>query len=91
MASLLILAIQPNTDIATFPSLGTVLSHVFMVCGYLPVRIAFPVLVAALCSPAVHIPDMIIIESFIDYLTTHESSILRYAIGHFLAKPKHNS
>ena len=78
--SLLIPAIHPNTDMATFPILGTVLSHGFMVCGYLPVRIAFPVLAAALCGPAVHIPDLIIIESFIDYLTTHESSILRSAI-----------
>ena len=77
MASLLIPAMHPNTDMATFPILGTVPSHGFMVCGYLPVRIAFPVLAAALCGPAIYIPDMIIVESFIDYLTTHESSILR--------------
>ena len=37
-------------------------------------------LAAALCGPSVHIPDMIIIESFIDYLTTHESSVLRSLI-----------
>ena len=37
-------------------------------------------LAAALCGPSVYIPDMIIIESFIDYLTTHESSVLRSSI-----------
>ena len=46
--SLLVPAIHPNTDMASFPILGTVLAHGFMVCGYLPVRIAFPVLAAAL-------------------------------------------
>ena len=74
--SLLVPAVHPNTDIATFPILGTVLSHGFMACGYLPVRIAFPVIAATLCSPSVKIPDAIIFESFIDYLTAHESSIL---------------
>lgn len=78
--SLLIPAVHPNTDMATFPILGTVLSHGFMVCGYLPVRIAFPVIAATLCGPSVKIPDAIILESFIDYLTTHESSILRDSI-----------
>lgn len=64
---------------ASFPILGTVLSHGFMVCGCLPVRVAFPVLAAALCGPSVHISDAVI-ESFIDYLITHESSFLRNSI-----------
>ena len=78
--TLLVPAIHPNTDMASFPVLGTILSHGFMVCGYLPVRVAFPVLAAALCGPSVHIPDAIIMESFIDYLATHESSLLRKSI-----------
>lgn len=78
--TLIVPAIHPNTDMASFPILGTVLAHGFMVCGYLPVRVAFPVLAAALCGPSVHIPDAIIIESFIDHLTTHESSVLRNLI-----------
>ena len=86
--TLLIPAIHPDTDMATFPILGTVLSHGFMVCGYLPVRIAFPVLAAALCGPAVNIPDMIVIESFIiSLLTRTQFFVMQLSKSHFLIKP----
>ena len=79
--TLLVPAIHPNTDMAIFPILGTILSHGFMVCGYLPVRIAFPVIAAALCGPGVKIPDEILLDSFTDYLATYESSLLRNSIA----------
>ena len=37
-------AIHPNTDMAAFTNLGTVLVHGFMVCGFVPVRLAFPII-----------------------------------------------
>ena len=91
--TLLVPAINPNTDMASFPILGTVLSHGFMVCGYLPVRVAFPVLAAVLRGPSVHISGAIIIESFIDYLTTHESLFLHDSIEQtsFSCQPKLSS
>ena len=79
---LLVPAIHPNTDMASFPILGTILSQGFMVSGFLPVRIAFPVVATALLGPGIKIPDKVLVESLIDYLTTYESSILRDAITH---------
>ena len=48
--TLLVPAVHPNTELTTFPVLGTVLFHGFMVSGFLPVRIAFPVLALVLCG-----------------------------------------
>ena len=77
---LLVPAIHPNTDMSYSPILGTILSQGFMVSGFLPVRIAFPVVAASLLGPSVQIPDEILVESLVDYLTTYESSILRDVI-----------
>ena len=62
--TLLVPVILPNTDMATFPvlALGAILSHGFMVCSLLPVRIAFPVFAAVLGGPGVKIPDATLLD-----------------------------
>lgn len=80
--SLLVPAVHPNTNLAVLPILGTIISHGFMVSGFLPIRVAFPVLAAVLCGTDVKLPDVILVESFVDYLSSYESSILREAV-HF--------
>ena len=40
-------AVHSNSDVSTFPVLGSIIAHDFMVCGFLPFRIAFPVLAIA--------------------------------------------
>lgn len=77
---LLVPAVQPGMDMHVYSQLGTILSHGFMCCGYLPVRIAFPVIAAILKGPDVIIPERVLLESFIDFLSSHESSKLRAAI-----------
>ena len=37
-------AVNPNTDLKILLLLGKILVHGFMVCGFLPVRLAFPVI-----------------------------------------------
>ena len=78
--SLLVPAVHPNSEISTFSVLGTILAHGFIVCGFLPVRIAFPVLAAIFHGPNVEVPDTILLESFVDYLSCHESSLIHEAI-----------
>ena len=73
--SLLIPAVNPNTDMAILPLLGTILAHGYMVAGYLPVRVVFPVLVTVLCSPSDEITDSVLVQSFIDYISLHEGSV----------------
>ena len=70
----------PYTPMAAFPILCTILSQGFMVSGYLPVRIAFPVIAATLFGPNVAITDDCLVESLVDYLSSYESSIVRDAI-----------
>lgn len=78
--TLLVPAVHPNTEVTTFSVLGTVLSHGFMVSGFLPIRIAFPSLAAVLLGTDVVIPDAILIESLVDYIACHESELLRKAV-----------
>ena len=77
---LLVPTISPKTDLATLPLLGTILCHGFMACGYLPVRIAFPIITAVLLGLETAISDEIYLESLIDYISTHDSTVLRDAI-----------
>lgn len=77
--ALLVPSMHPGTPPSTFPVLGTILSHGFMVCGYLPVKISFPVLATLFCGIDVNIPDAIVMESFIDYISDYDRSIIRKA------------
>ena len=49
--------------------------------GFLPVRIAFLVIAYALKSIATYIPDSIIIESFLDFLSAYEADVLKQALS----------
>lgn len=62
------------------PILGKILSHGFMMCGFLPVKVTFPVLAVFFCGLDVSIPDNIMIESFVDYVSTYERSVLKDAL-----------
>ena len=54
-----------------------------MACGYLPVQIAFPIITAVLLGLETVISDEIYLESLIDYISTHNSTVLHEAIKEF--------
>ena len=60
-------------------TLGTIFSHGYISCGFLPVRVAFPTIAAAIHGTNLHIADDIMVQS-ISYLSFHESGILREAL-----------
>ena len=72
---LLIPAVNLNTELTTLTLLGSILSHGYMVCGYLPIRIAFPVIAAILLGPELRLMR-ILLNSLIDYFSSYEASIL---------------
>ena len=72
--------VHPHTDISRYAVLGSILSYGYMSCGILPNRLSFPVLVYTLLGCGVIIPDPLMIESFIDYVSNYESSIFRQAL-----------
>ena len=82
---LLVPAVNSNTDLQILPLLGKILIHGFMVCGFLPVRLAFPVIAAILYGPNVVLSDDVYLESLLDYISTHDAASVREA----LRKKKH--
>ncbi len=79
--TLLIPACRPGDDLSLLTTLGTIVSHGFLVSGILPIRVAFPVLASILYGPNIEISEQIILESFVDYIAVHEGSLLRTAIA----------
>ena len=78
-AGSLVPAAHPNIDMNMLPVIGTILSHGYIVSGFLPVRMSFPVLAAILLSPTVEIDDSLLCECFIDHLSYYDASILKEA------------
>ncbi len=79
--SLLSPFIHADTEIAQLPLLGTILSHSFLAYGFLPVRIAFPSLAGILKGPNISVPHSILAETFIDSLSSVESSVVKQAVN----------
>ena len=85
--NLLMPVIHPHLDMSSLVDIGTIFSHAYMVCGMLPVRIAFPSLVCCLLgtSASTSIPDAVFIEAFVDSLSSHESAIFKEAFAEIKA------
>lgn len=82
----LVPATHPNVDMGALPIIGTVLSHGYIVSGFLPVQICFPVLAAILLGPTIQIEDSLLCQSFINHLNYYDSSIIKEA---FLEQSRH--
>ena len=75
--NLLVPAFHPGTDMAKLPVLGAIMSHGFLACSFLPIQLAFPVIAAILLGPSVPLPDAIVMDCFVDYVSSYESEILK--------------
>ena len=70
-------------DSNAFATLGTILSHGYLVCGFLPLRIAKPVLIESLLGPdhnRCNIADSILTKSFFNHITLFERQKLDAAL-----------
>ena len=74
-------AMHASVSMTTFPILGAIISHAYLVAGVFPDRVAFPCLAAALLGPHTVISDTVLKESFVSCLSAHEASILREAVS----------
>lgn len=68
-----------SVNMATFATLGSVISHSYLVSGVFPDRVAFPCLEAALLGPSTVISNALLRESFVCCLSAHEASVVRNA------------
>ena len=71
-AKTLIPMVHSGLDMSIFPILGWVVSHGYIACGVLPVRIALPSLIIMLLWPTIHIPSNLIVQSLADYMSDVE-------------------
>ena len=79
--SLLTPSIHLGTRISSYPVVGTILSHGYLLAGCLPVRVAFPVLAKILLPRHGDIPPDILIETFIKSLSCYDADIIRRAFS----------
>ena len=75
-SSLLTPVIHAQTSMSDFIALGTILSHGYLLEGYLPVRVAFPSLATMLLGQ-VAVPENMLVSSFADSLSTVESQLIK--------------
>ena len=78
--TLLYPAVHPGMDISLLSTVGTIISHVYMVSAILPIRIAFPFLVWCLLGATTIVSSSILVTAFIVSLCPHESSVVKKAI-----------
>lgn len=80
-SNLLSPCLHANSDMASLPLLGRVLSHGYLVCGFLPVRVAFPCLAAIILSPGVDLSQKILVQSFAESLCSSEAATIKQALA----------
>ena len=71
-------SIHSGIDFNIIPTLGCILSHGYLVCGFLPVQISFPVLARILLTS--NVEDCYILEAFQDYVGQQDSTILKKSL-----------
>ena len=79
-SSLLVPTVHPNVDMSLLPKLGLILSHGYLVCGFLPTRIAFPAL-ASILNPSVTFPTNIPVPAFAESLSVFEAATVKEALA----------
>ena len=79
-ASLLTPIFHPKMDLTLFSVVGCILSHGYLVAGVLPVRVALPTSISMLLGPGTIISDTILLNTFLDFVSSCERSTLNSAL-----------
>ena len=79
-ATLLVPMLSPQADISTLPLIGRIISHGYLSSGFLPIRIALPCLLRILCGIDAKIPNHVLQEAFLDYISHTEKFLFREAL-----------
>ena len=78
--TLLTPVLHVHTDTSALPKLGTILSHGYLLQGFLPIRIAFPSLVGIIFGPTTDVHDDILLQAFADSLSSVEASLIKESL-----------
>ena len=75
-STLLTPAMHAGVNFSTFPILGRIISHGYIGCGYLPVRIAFPCL-STMLDTKDDVSNFMLLEAFASCISPVEASFLK--------------
>ena len=78
--SSLLIPLTSFSDTQVFHTIGTILSHGYLVSGHIPVRISLPSLLTIILGPCVDIPSSVLVAAFIDCISTLEQQLVRNAL-----------
>ena len=70
---------NPHIELSVYPIFGRIISHAYLVAGYLPVRITLPALINILLGPK-PLSIQILLEAFIDYVSAQERLLIKEAL-----------
>ena len=76
-AGLLTPIVHAQIDLSALPILGSVLSHGYLLTGYIPLRIAFPTLAGMLLGPCTLYQNEHLMAAFIDSISSTEAAMLK--------------
>ena len=79
-ACLLTPNLHATTDMSVLRLLGRIISHGFLVSGYMPIRVAFPCMAGVLLGPMTDFSSSILIEAFSESLCSYEAGIIKQAL-----------
>ena len=79
-ACLLTPNLHATTDMSVLCLLGRIISHGFLVSGYMPIRVAFPCMAGVLLGPMMDFSSSILIEAFSESLCSYEAGIIKQAL-----------
>lgn len=69
-----------EVDLHHFEVIGTILSHGYLCCGFLPTRIAFPVLASVLLGLSTSISQEVMVRSFSEFLSLVDRKVIALAL-----------
>lgn len=69
-------AVHPQVEMSKFGVMGTILSHGYLTCGFLPSRLPLPIVILALLGPNTAVDDGILLKAFLDYVVSYEQEEL---------------
>ena len=72
--------LHATTDMSALPLLGRIISHGFLVSGYMPIRVAFPSMAGILLGPMTAVSSPILIEAFSESLCSYEAATIKGAL-----------
>lgn len=79
-AKTLVPMVHSQIKLSYYPILGRIISHGYLATGILPDRIALPTLLVVLFGPDVCISTTIMMDAFMDYISSTERQTLKSAL-----------